>query len=156
MKIISHRGNLKGSEKSNENKPQQVDLAIKNGFDVEIDLWLINGNFQLGHDRPEYLIDLSWVLSRSKYLWIHCKNIELMDYLTTNRIDLNFFFHQNDDLALTSKFFLWVYPEKTYTKNSILVSNNIDDLSFLDNPPFGVCTDYPEYLNELCKKMIGI
>ena len=152
MKIISHRGNLRGPEKTNENKPQQIDLAIENGFDVEIDLWLVNGNFQLGHDKPEYVINLSWVLSRSKYLWVHCKNIELIDYLTINCIDLNFFFHQNDHLALTSKFFLWVYPEKTYTKNSILVLNNIDDLSFLDNPPFGLCTDYPVHLIELGKK----
>ena len=152
MKIISHRGNLTGPEKTNENKPQQIDLAIENGFDVEIDLWLVNGNFQLGHDEPEYVINLSWVLSRSKYLWVHCKNIELIDYLTINCIDLNFFFHQNDHLALTSKFFLWVYPEKTYTKNSILVLNNIDDLSLLDNPPFGVCTDYPVHLIELSKK----
>jgi hypothetical protein len=152
MKIISHRGNLKGPEKSNENKPKQIDLAIKNGFEVEIDLWIVNGNFLLGHDRPEHVIDLSWALNRSKYLWIHCKNIELLDYFIINRTDLNFFFHQNDHVALTSKFHLWVYPEKTYTKNSILVSNNIDNLSFLDNPPFGVCTDFPVYLNELCLK----
>jgi len=152
MKIISHRGNLKGPEKASENKPQQIDLAIENGFDVEIDMWLINGTFQLGHDKPEYVVDLAWALSRSKFLWVHCKNIELMDYLAANCIDLNFFFHQNDHLALTSKFFLWVYPKKTYTRNSILVSNNIDDLSFFDNPPFGVCSDFPIYLNELCIK----
>lgn len=45
MKIISHRGNLNGPSPKTENTPEQIDFALKKGFDVEIDLWKINDKF---------------------------------------------------------------------------------------------------------------
>jgi len=152
IKIISHRGNLNGLNPDTENKPHQIDLAIKNGFDVEIDLWLVDDNFFLGHDKPIDKIELSWLKCRSSYLWVHCKNIELLNFFVINKVDLNYFFHQKDDVALTSKFFLWVYPKKKYTSNSILVCNNICDFNLINSPPYGICTDFPltfKQINEI-------
>ena len=45
MKIISHRGNLKGPDPKNENTKGQIDKALKMSFDVEIDLWKINNKY---------------------------------------------------------------------------------------------------------------
>jgi hypothetical protein len=38
---------------SYENKPIIL-KAIKLGYDVEIDIWVIDGAFYLGHDEPQY------------------------------------------------------------------------------------------------------
>lgn len=41
MIIISHRGNLFGTDRKNENRPEQIKKALKEKFDVEIDVWLM-------------------------------------------------------------------------------------------------------------------
>ena len=37
LKIISHRGNIKGPQPDKENRPSYIDCAIGNGYQVEID-----------------------------------------------------------------------------------------------------------------------
>ena len=149
MKIISHRGFLKGPDSKIENSPQFIDKAISLELDVEIDLWLICDELFLGHDNPKYKVDIDWLLNRKNNLWIHCKNIKAIDYLLMRKYSLNFFFHQLDDVTLTSKGFLWVYPEKEYTSNSVIVSldqNSAIDILKSELKPYGVCTDYPRSL----------
>ena len=53
MRIIAHRANLYGKEKEKENRIEQMELCIENGYDVEIDLRIINNEIYLGHDEPE-------------------------------------------------------------------------------------------------------
>ena len=150
MLIISHRGNLEGENINTENSPSQIEAAINFGYDVEIDLWLIDNHFMLGHDKPEHLISLDWLLLNEKYLWVHCKNFEAIDYLSKNQINLNYFFHDSDDLTLTSRNFMWIYPKKTYSNNSVIVCKDDDEFkNYLKNPPLGVCTDNPNLLKKL-------
>ena len=54
--------------------------------------------------------------------------------------EINYFFHDNDDLTITSKGFLWVYPGKQPVKNSIAVLPELynDDL----NSCLGICSDF--------------
>ena len=59
MKVISHRGNIKGSIPDKENRPSYIDCAIGNGYDVEIDIRMIGGELWLGHDEPQYKIEHS-------------------------------------------------------------------------------------------------
>lgn len=138
MLIIAHRGLLDGPSQFLENTPEQIDYALKLGFDAEIDLHINDGKYFLGHDEPQYEIDLSWLLEREEYLWIHCKNIEAL--LTMRKTFTNFFWHENDTVTLTSKCFIWAYPGKQPIKNSIAV------LPELNNDPvtdcFGICTDH--------------
>lgn len=150
MLIISHRGNLEGENESTENSPSQIETAINFGYDVEIDLWLIDNDFMLGHDKPEHPISLDWLVSNEKILWVHCKNFEAIDYLSKNQINLNYFFHDSDDLTLTSRNFMWIYPKKTYSNNSVIVCKDVDEFAnYLKKPPFGVCTDNPHLLKKL-------
>ena len=53
MKIISHRGNIRGAIPDKENRPSYIDCAIGSGYDVEIDLRMIDGELWLGHDEPQ-------------------------------------------------------------------------------------------------------
>ena len=54
MKLISHRGNLEGPNPERENHPDYIYEAIQAGYDVEIDIWFVDGKFKLGHDEPQY------------------------------------------------------------------------------------------------------
>lgn len=144
MILISHRGNISKKDLSKENHPAYIDNAIEKGFQVEIDIWLINNEFFLGHDYGQYKIDFEWIYKRKSKLWVHCKNILAVQELSDknkNQLysEINFFFHDRDDLTLTSQGFLWVYPGKQPVKNSIAVLPEIhnDDLSSC----VGICSD---------------
>ena len=57
---------------------------------------------------------------RDKRLWCHAKNIDALDIMTSYS-DIHSFWHQNDDFTLTSRNFIWTYPGKQLTQNSICV-----------------------------------
>ena len=144
MIFISHRGNLTGKKPEMENKPSYISDALNQGYHCEVDVWFVDNKFMLGHDEPKY--GFPFVLFRSFYnkLWIHCKNTEaisaLNDFPETHL--LNYFWHQNDDVTLTSKGYIWAYPGKQQIKNSIAVLPEIynDDISQC----IGVCSDIIE------------
>lgn len=140
MKIISHRGLLDGPNKIIENSPKQIDLAIHSGFDVEIDVFVVYGKPFLGHDGPLYETSMNWLFDRKDFLWIHCKNVNALEFFHDS--DFNFFWHENDMVTLTSKKFIWAYPGGQPIRNSIAVLPELHD----DNLDvcMGVCTDYPE------------
>jgi hypothetical protein len=52
-KIISHRGNVNGPNKKRENRISSIVECLNLGFDVEIDVFLINQKLYLGHDEPQ-------------------------------------------------------------------------------------------------------
>lgn len=138
MKLIAHRGLMFGPDVNIENRPAQIDFAIKAGFDVEIDVWYLNGEIFLGHDRPDYKVNLDFL--KRKEVWAHAKNLPALDFLLENNITC--FWHENDERTLTSNGYIWTYPNKATTKKSIVVVFD----STLDNVDkenlYGVCGDY--------------
>ena len=105
MILISHRGNTSGIEHDNENNPKYINAALKQGYDVEIDVWFDNG-WWLGHDAPKYETDIEY-LTDSR-LWIHCKNLKALAYMQNTK--LNYFWHDKDLYTLTSHGWIWAYP----------------------------------------------
>lgn len=142
MILISHRGNINGRFETNENNPDYIDLAISKGYDVEVDIWYKEGLLWLGHDKPDYEIDLLWIVDRMDKLWIHCKNVEAVNFLKKLEYNFNYFWHENDTISLTSLNHIWVYPGKQPIDNSIAVMPEIynDDLSKC----LGICSDFVE------------
>ena len=138
MYLISHRGNLNGTSNF-ENHPKTIDKAISLGFDVEIDVHLIGSEIYLGHDNPQYHINFSWIKNRKDSLWIHCKNLEAVEFFY-NKKHLNYFFHSTDKCTITSKGFIWVYPGYQPVKNSIAVLPDKNNEPYLNC--LGVCSDY--------------
>ena len=76
MVLISHRGNINGKIEEYENYPPYIDSALKQGYDVEIDVWFVNDEWWLGHDEPQYKISTEWLEERQDKLWMHCKNVD--------------------------------------------------------------------------------
>lgn len=142
MILISHRGNTNGKFEYLENKPTYIDTAINQGFDVEVDVWCKNGDLFLGHDKPDYGIQETWFKDRINKLWIHCKNIEAIEWFDNSKDNYNYFWHEEDKLTLTSHKYIWVYPGNQPIKNSIAVMPEIynEDVSM----SYGVCSDFVE------------
>ena len=53
---ISHRGNLNGPIKDQENNPKQIIKVIEKGYDCEIDVWYVSGEVVLAHSLKKMLI----------------------------------------------------------------------------------------------------
>ncbi len=122
MILISHRGNTEGARPEKENQPSYLKFAQSLGFDIELDLWHTQGGLFLGHDGPQYKVDetLFTELDPAR-AWYHAKNAAALVYLK-QRPGLHYFWHQEDDYALTSKGYIWVHCFKgRLLKNSICV-----------------------------------
>tara|TARA_B100000614_G_C14369013_1_gene420527 strand:+ start:126 stop:578 length:453 start_codon:yes stop_codon:yes gene_type:complete len=150
MKIISHRGNIRGRVPSRENAPSYIDCAIGNGYDVEIDVAEYNGELWLGHDKPQYKITWGWIFHRQKSLWVHCKNVEAAK---TCHI-FQAFCHTNDPYTYTSNDKIWLHDlERKFDQTTIIPLLDwelVDSFKthIKDEVPYGICTDYPYMLND--------
>jgi hypothetical protein len=146
MLKIAHRGNINGPDLENENTIKTIFTALGKGFDVEIDVWVIDGIIYFGHDRPKEIIDQFIIDKINTNGWFHCKNIEALLFFSNNYDRLNYFWHEEDSYTLTSFNYIWTYPGKIITPRSILVDLNIPNLKSYDIKPYGICTDYPSLL----------
>lgn len=142
MILIAHRGLLEGPNPQIENHPDQIDLALSLGYDCEIDLWVLDDKFYLGHDGPQHAVSLDYISKPN--LWIHAKNLDALYFLARHG-KLNYFWHQEDDFTLTSSGYIWTYPGKPLTLKSIMVLPEWTDSNFerlSDTDCFGICSDY--------------
>jgi hypothetical protein len=138
--LISHRGNLVGPNPERENSQSYIQEALDKGFDVEIDVWVIENKIYLGHDTPQYNIEEIWLQLHNKHLWIHCKNINAVNYFSSKLKLFNYFWHETDTITLTSLNYIWAYPGKQPIKNSIAVMPEINNDNI--NECIGICSDY--------------
>ena len=143
MRIISHRGNIRGSNLLTENSPRQIELAIKVGYDVEIDLRVSGGKLYLGHDYPKYKIRPLWLYNHSKFLWIHCKDPGALEIMNTHYKYMNYFTHDKDPYTITSFGIVWCHPDSMYIPGGVwLFPEQKDDI--IPTGCYAICTDWPE------------
>ena len=136
MILISHRGNLNGENKALENSIDYIESALNHGFDVEVDVRLVKGIYYLGHDKPQY--EVNWTFLTRSGVWCHAKDIDTLNSLLS--IGAHCFWHQEDDVTLTSKGYIWTLPGKKLTSRSICVlpeTVNYDTLCCS-----GICSDF--------------
>ena len=135
MILISHRGNINGRIQEMENNPEYVYNAIQNGYDVEVDVWLKEGELYLGHDHPRYQTDLKFL--KNKKIWCHAKTIETLFHLLLHEVHC--FYHNTDAVTLTSKGYIWSYPNSELTPLSISLfpEQRNEDLRYCK----GICSD---------------
>ena len=117
MILIAHRGNTNGPS-PHENRPDHIEQAMTAGFNVEIDVWYVKGGWFLGHDSAEYEIEESFL--ENPKLWCHAKNLSALERMLANG-NIHCFWHQEDDVQLTSRGYIWTYPDRPYGSKSICV-----------------------------------
>jgi hypothetical protein len=147
MKLIAHRGLTNGPNVNLENRPEQIEVALAQGFECEIDLWIINSEFYLGHDRPDYKVNKAFL---DKFgLWIHAKNLAALRWLTDT--NLYYFWHESDKFTLTSNEYIWTFPGNELTHHSIAVLPEWHDPEFKNLPTncYGICSDYVVKIKEI-------
>ena len=138
MILISHRGNLNGRE-SEENNPYKLDMLLDLGYNIEIDVWLNDNKFFLGHDSPEYRVSLDYL--QNDLLWCHAKNLLSLEIMLKEGVHC--FWHQADDFTLTSRGFIWTYPNKPVSKKNIIVCQTLEDTIYYSKRDVaGICSDY--------------
>jgi len=142
MRLIAHRGNMTGPS-AQENHPDHIREALQAGFDVEVDVWLIDGDIWFGHDEPQYPAHITVLNNR---YWLHCKNIEALRFFGGIEInEANVFWHESDDYTLTNKRFIWTNIGKDLTGRSIMVMPEVTDSTLentLDVDCSGICSDW--------------
>tara|TARA_R110000824_G_scaffold333546_1_gene520145 strand:- start:62 stop:508 length:447 start_codon:yes stop_codon:yes gene_type:complete len=133
---IAHRGNLAGPNPEKENHPDYIKKALTIGYNVEVDVHHREGKWWLGHDGPTYQVDKDFFYNNM--LWCHAKNLEALQQLAV--LGVHYFWHQTDDVALTSRGYFWTYPGKELTNKSIAVMPEKTDGDNFTNCA-GICTD---------------
>jgi len=146
MRWILHRGNNNGPM-SIENNPEKILNLMKDGYEIEIDLWFRDNKFFLGHDYPLYEIEESYLDNTD--LWIHCKDAITLEYMNLNKKHLNYFYHTNEDYVLTSKGYIWCYVGKPALEGSVIVMPEKTlwayNWSSLVSKNCIICSDYLEF-----------
>ena len=145
MKIISHRAYIDGEDPDVENHPAAIQALLDAGLGVEIDVWYIDGEYFLGHDDPKYHIQETFL--EQEGLWCHAKNKDALEHMLASGVHC--FWHQEDDYTITSRGYIWAYPNKeTSGKNTVLLFP--ERYPEIDEQKYDfICTDYiNKYLNK--------
>jgi hypothetical protein len=144
MKIISHRGNINGTVPEKENRPSYIDSAIQLGYDVEIDLRIVDGDFWLGHDKPQYKIELTWMRLRKDNLWFHCKDINSALRLAKLDEDFKYFCHSLEPYVCTSHKYLWIHDLTGVINDKCIIPllSKEDIKNYTNTEPYAICTDF--------------
>jgi hypothetical protein len=143
---ILHRGLMNGPDHENENKEELLWKRLSEGWDIEVDMWIKDGQIWLGHDKPgDLLQDMRLLESRST--WIHCKNIAMLQYMTEHKPGAAFFSHDSDEAVITSNGFIWCYPGFQAGKHSIVVMpERASGMKFDSLLLGGICSDYTYFV----------
>lgn len=156
MKLIAHRGNITGPNPEQENQFIYLYNAVTLGYDVSVDIWIMDGEVWTGHDSPTYKLDWNQLYKLKINGWFHCKNLEAFTHFTgmqSNKqyYNWNYFWHQNDDFALTSNHYIWTYPNKNLGPFSIavLIDGVKNEYTEKDlTKCHGICSDYVKKIKE--------
>lgn len=101
---ISHRGNYKGRDAQRENTVAYIEEAIAAGYNVKVDVWLVDYKWYLGFDIPKEEINLSF-LERPE-IWTHAR--DLQGYVSLyNNPKVHVLWHNKDGFVFTSKGIKW-------------------------------------------------
>jgi len=139
---IAHRGNYKGRDALRENTISYIEEAIAAGYDVEIDVWLLDGKWHLGHDFPGEEIQLSFM--ERPQVWTHAK--DLQGYVSLHgQKNVHVFWHDKDEFAITSKGIKWA-STGIITHDGIMVMPEYSPFALtvirsFEVRPLGVCSD---------------
>lgn len=143
MLLISHRGNLLGKDPNRENSPDYILQALSAGYHCEIDLRTRGEELFLGHDEPQYPIDIEFLRQNQDKLWIHCKDKESLAFCLGE--SFHCFWHDTDEYTLTSQGYVWAYPGIPPTGNRCIMvmpeyKIKWEEASKMN--PLGICSDW--------------
>jgi hypothetical protein len=114
------------------------------GFDVEVDVWAVDGRPFLGHDVPRVQVGLDLLIDNR--MWCHAKTPDTLDFLLS--IGSHCFFHNSDEVTLTSRGIILTLVGKTPIRNSICMLPEAVTLNAIPDCA-GICSDYAESFKDM-------
>ena len=109
-----------------ENDPALIALAVADGFDVKVDVWLCEGTqsakrathaqdrapleagkYYLGRDSPQHSVTLSFLQAHAAALWLRCRTPETLRNFASMSGFQYFAQSADDDVVMTSCKNLW-------------------------------------------------
>ena len=141
-RLIAHRGNVCGVQAERENTLGYLKEALAAGFEVEVDVRIDSGQLWLGHDAPTQAVELGFLMDAR--VWTHCKTVATYLELGKHK-DVNAFFQDHDEIAPTTRGFLWHHSRsRTFGDRSIATWLTLDASRGLEQVELaGICTDEP-------------
>lgn len=150
MYLIAHRGNVNGPNPDRENTVPYLQEALDAGYNIEVDVWLVNtatpgsldeNTLFLGHDHPLHEVGLSFF--RDSRVWAHCKTPETYQFLSKFP-DVNCFEHNNEPWVITSQGYAWFHRDHSKWYNKVTPKSGIflDPCDYGDRQVLGICGDY--------------
>jgi hypothetical protein len=148
MIYISYYGNIFNKNVDLENEPLYIINAINNGYNVLIDIQLINDNYYLG---GKYIIEFDFFYKYKDYLWCNCLDDITYINLRNNINDIKIINDLND--------LEWGYKEEI-NRNFIsvlpeLFKNNYEIRELKNKSNFlGICSSYIGWYKQLFEASI--
>lgn len=138
---IAHRGNFDGKRSTEENTIRYINLALCNGYDVEVDVRLHGDVLYLGHDSLQEAVDINYL--RNPRFWVHSKTFETHMLLASQGIHC--FFHDSDPYVFTTRGIKWCRAG-VETTDGVVVMPELDStllhkIQQLQLKPLAVCSD---------------
>lgn len=156
FKIVAHRGLLNGPSKDLENNPEIILEIIKNHprLLIEIDLNIMEDGIYLGHDYPNYKIDIDFIIKNKDRFILHVKRFDSESDFVNKSLSKIYkishcFSHEDDNFTITNRGWIWSHPKMGFVPNSIFVlpekfvSLNSREFRNKINLLKGICTDFP-------------
>lgn len=95
----------------------------------------------MGHDSPDYEINLDWLCERSNFLWVHCKDFDSLSMLVDK--DLRVFFHEKESYSIINNKLIWAHDLSDVNAKCIIPLLTEDQVkSWNPIPVFGICSDF--------------
>lgn len=137
MILISHCGNLDGSQPEYENQPDYLFKALAAGFEVKVDVWHDGTSFKLGAE-PTYFATLDFL--RSEGLWCQCRNAEALRRLAEAG-SAHYFWHEQNSYSLTNWGFVWTHPNIEVIPNKSIALLPETNTEWQVDQALGLCSD---------------
>ncbi len=140
---------LAGKDKKKVTTDAKTEEAPIDEADVTAQMEMSNdemkeGQLYLGHDHPQYRVELSWLLERKDKLWVHTKDFESLDFLIET--GLRIFFHEQErQTIINNTNLIWSHDLESANSKSIiplLDLQSINEYGYIAQDVYGVCSDY--------------
>lgn len=154
MRFIAHRGNTEGAKPELENTLSYLEAALKNKFDIEVDVFTRKGQLYLGHDTPKDPINIEFLTNRR--VWCHAKDEATFLNLIKFQ-DLNVFWQQDDKFSITSRGYIWTHSKcSKFVQNSVATVLDYKSEFLKDKKIHGICSDIIQLYRDQYTPQINI
>ena len=99
------------------------DNIFKNNNKLNLHKTDINNEIEIKNFYKQELLKIKYEIKKEflkdEKLWCHAKNLSALESMLYHGVHC--FWHETDKFTITSKGYIWTFPEEEVTKNSVIV-----------------------------------